>query len=132
MDLLLGKPFKIGTDSINLKMAIGRLGRCDKEMSSLGIRLEIKGMETFVGRCKFKEPLRSVNFEHPTTIFAVIRDVMFLAQGKERENVGNATRIEVNLIPAKIRDGCGSALSPLINLGTQHNGRSARTWMKRV
>ncbi len=24
------------------------------------------------------------------------------------------------------------ALSPLINLGTQHNGRSARTWMKRV
>ncbi len=25
-----------------------------------------------------------------------------------------------------------SALSPLINLGTQHDGRSARTWMKRV
>ncbi len=24
------------------------------------------------------------------------------------------------------------ALSPLINLGTQHDGRSARTWMKRV
>ena len=26
----------------------------------------------------------------------------------------------------------GSALGPLINLGTQHDGRSARTWMKRV
>ena len=26
----------------------------------------------------------------------------------------------------------GHALSPLINLGTQHDGRSARTWMKRV
>ena len=24
------------------------------------------------------------------------------------------------------------ALSPLFNLGTQHDGRSARTWMKRV
>ncbi len=23
-------------------------------------------------------------------------------------------------------------IGPLINLGTQHNGRSARTWMKRV
>ena len=48
-----------------------------------------------------------MNFEHPTTIFAVIRDVMFLAQGKERENVGNAIRIEVNLIRAKICNGCG-------------------------
>jgi hypothetical protein len=28
--------------------------------------------------------------------------------------------------------GVGSAVSPLINLGTQHDGRSARTWMKRV
>ena len=26
----------------------------------------------------------------------------------------------------------GFAVSPLINLGTQHDGRSARTWMKRV
>jgi len=25
-----------------------------------------------------------------------------------------------------------SDIGPLINLGTQHNGRSARTWMKRV
>jgi hypothetical protein len=23
-------------------------------------------------------------------------------------------------------------IGPLINLGTQHNGRSARTWMKRI
>ena len=57
LDLLLGKPFVIGTDSINVKIAIGRLGGCDKEMSSLGIHLEIEGMETFVGWCKFKEPL---------------------------------------------------------------------------
>jgi hypothetical protein len=25
-----------------------------------------------------------------------------------------------------------TALSPFVNLGTQHNGRSARTWMKKV
>jgi len=45
-----------------------------------------------------------------------------------------------------IRDACGltsnrvyqwrmlleDAVSPLINLGTQHGGKSARTWMKRV
>ena len=31
---------------------------------------------------------------------------MFLAQGKEREYVDNAIRIEVNLIRAKVRDCC--------------------------
>ncbi len=42
---------------------------------------------------------------------------------------GDPSKIECVFFPPPIFQG---ALSPLINLGTQHNGRSARTWMKRV
>ena len=35
-------------------------------------------------------------------------------------------------VPFNILEGFTRAVSPLINLGTQHNGSSARTWMKRV
>jgi hypothetical protein len=31
-----------------------------------------------------------------------------------------------------VLDTCYCDIGPLINLGTQHDGRSARTWMKRV
>ena len=48
-----------------------------------------------------------MNLERPAMIVAVICNVVFLAQGKERENVGNAINIEINLTCAKIRDGCG-------------------------
>jgi len=38
----------------------------------------------------------------------------------------------IEILDAKYEKVSTDDIGPLINLGTQHDGRSARTWMKRV
>ena len=47
-----------------------------------------------------------------------------------KHNLRLAAR-EMNIVPG-LHSTLVSDVGPLINLGTQHDGRSARTWMKRV
>jgi hypothetical protein len=51
------------------------------------------------------------------TFITINLPLLIIREGTQREDVA----------PVRIL-----AVSPLINLGTQHDGRSARAWMKRV
>jgi hypothetical protein len=70
----------------------------------------------------------------PTTMYPKIYRVWITKHVSDfcGNNVQLYYRSNGNSSPKCESCGVEDALSPLINLGTQHDGRSARTWMKRV
>ena len=86
LNLFLGETFKILADSANRRV-VGEISVIDEDKSGFRVVAEIIGMQAVDCRCKFDQPRGGKNLEDATAVRTIIRDLEFLTQLVEGENV---------------------------------------------